>query len=115
METGAPVSRLLVSNVSKVMFAAMAGEGIPGAVRCYRMAPMTGDYMEFPAHSTAITRMKMSFDENYLFTVGQDGSICVFEIRDRETRNIKRDKETSGLPFGDEIIIKSAEVQELNK
>lgn len=113
METGFPVGKLAISNTSKVLFAAMAGENTPGSVRCYKLAPLVGDYVEFQAHSSAIARMRISYDDNYLFTVGLDGCICVFEIRDKEARSIKRDKEGAGISYGDEIIIKKQEVENL--
>jgi len=32
------------------------------------------------AHSAAVTRMCVSFDDNYLFTVAEDGCLCIFEV-----------------------------------
>jgi len=42
------------------------------------------------AHSSAMTCIKLSSDGNTLFTGGQDGSICMFEVRDVDARGIIR-------------------------
>jgi hypothetical protein len=38
----------------------------------------------------------------------------MFDIRDREVRNIRREKETGSVPFGEEIIITSQEIDDLS-
>lgn len=55
--------------------------------------------------------MKLSFDNNYLFTGGQDGLLIIHDIKDRDPRGAKREREGLGLPFSDEILTEKAEIE----
>lgn len=55
--------------------------------------------------------MKLSYDNNYLFSTGQDGLVIIHDIKDRDPRGgIKRDREGFGLPFSDEILTEKTEI-----
>ncbi|KAJ0409573.1 hypothetical protein ATCC90586_010084 [Pythium insidiosum] len=45
-------------------------------------AAATQSYVEYQCHDLPVTRMRLSFDNQYLFTAGEDGSLCIFETRD---------------------------------
>ena len=67
---------------------------------------------EVEAHAKPIERLKLSFDNNNLFTVGQDGMIIIFDVKDRDPRGgIKRDREGAFLPFSDEILTEKSEIE----
>lgn len=38
---------------------------------------------DYLAHSAPITRVRVSFDDNYLFTVGEDGCLCIFQMEQK--------------------------------
>jgi len=44
-----------------------------------------------------------------LFSVGMDGLLCIFEVRDRDPRSAKR--LTPSLPFSLEILTENAEME----
>lgn len=55
--------------------------------------------------------MKLSFDNNYLFSTGQDGLLIIHDIKDRDPRGgAKREREGLGLPFSDEILTEKTEI-----
>lgn len=55
--------------------------------------------------------MKLSFDNNFLFSGGQDGLLILHDIKDRDPRGgAKRDREGLGLPFSDEILTEKQEI-----
>jgi hypothetical protein len=58
--------------------------------------------------------MRVSHDDSYLYTVGADGCICVFDIKGREHTGFRREKDMTIIPPSEEIIITKAEVDELN-
>ena len=91
----------------------MGEEGKPGAVHIYSL-PLN-KINEVQAHSKPIERMKLSFDNNYLFTGGADGLLIIHDIKDRDPRGgAKRDREGAGglgLPFSDEILTEKAEIE----
>ncbi|KAJ3116017.1 Cilia- and flagella-associated protein 57 [Nowakowskiella sp. JEL0407] len=61
------------------------------------------EYQQHVAHSSPVTKMRISYDDSYLFTVSEDGSLISFKISDREDRGIKRDRT---LIFSDEVKTK---------
>jgi cilia- and flagella-associated protein 57 len=55
--------------------------------------------------------MKLSYDNNFLFTAGQDGLLIFHDIKDRDPRGgAKREREGVGLPFSDEILTERTEI-----
>jgi hypothetical protein len=61
--------------------------------------------------------MKLSYDNKYLFTGGQDGLVIIHDIKDREdakgqskSKQIK-DDENKGLPWSDEILTEKTEIE----
>lgn len=49
--------------------------------------------------------MRLSFDNNYLFTAGADSALIIHDVKDRDPRGGgKRDREGLGLNFSDEIL-----------
>lgn len=71
---------------------------------------------EVQAHGKGIQRMRISFDNNYLFTSGKDGCLLICEIRDRDPRGglIKRERgEGAIMAFSDEILTEKAEMDDI--
>ena len=75
-DTGAALTQLLLAPASKVMFAATEA----GTVRCYKW-PLTGEFTELKVHSGPVTRLRLSGDESLLFSCGEDGAVCVLDVR----------------------------------
>lgn len=66
---------------------------------------------EVQAHSSPIERMRLSFDGNYLFTVGQDGCLIIFDVKERSERGtVKNVKENMSLAFSEEILTEKQEI-----
>lgn len=53
--------------------------------------------------------MRMSFDDQYLFTVSEDACLFIFKAVDKEGRGIKRDKE---VLYAEEILITKSDLEE---
>ena len=51
----------------------------------------------------------MSFDDQYLFTVGEDASLFIYKATDKEGRGLKRDKE---IVYAEEILITKSDLEE---
>lgn len=78
-----------------------------GGIRSIKL-PFTSDpdnYQEHFAHSSAITKLRISPDDQYLFSASEDGCIYVYKIWEREDRNFKREK---SLLFADEVSLNPA-------
>jgi len=83
-----------------------------GTVRSYKF-PLTkpSEFQEHVAHTGPVTRMKITFNDEYMITGADDGSIILWKIQDKEGRSIKRDKETT---YAEEILITKTDLEEKN-
>jgi hypothetical protein len=63
---------------------------------------------EVQAHSKAIERMRLSYDNHHLFTAGEDGCLIIHDVKDRDPKN--KGKERDILPYADEIITEKTEI-----
>jgi hypothetical protein len=93
--------------------------------------PLTvpGEWTEYQGHSSAITKvcnmssdrmvpmpdlsnqMKITYDDQYLVSVSEDGSVMIWKIQDKEGRGLKRDKE---IGYAEEILITKSDLEEKN-
>jgi len=59
--------------------------------------------------------MRLSFDNQFLFSVGQDGCVFIHEVKDKDPRSGFK-KEGMLLPPSDEILTEANEIsQQLNE
>ena len=54
-------------------------------------------------------QMKITYDDQYLVTVSEDGCVMIWKIQDKEGRGLKRDKEVG---FAEEILITKSDLEE---
>ncbi|KAK1930342.1 Cilia- and flagella-associated protein 57 [Phytophthora citrophthora] len=81
----ATLGQLVLSGSQRLLFGAGAEPDRPGAIRAFKF-PLTGESTEFQCLSAPVTRLRVSFDDQFLFAAGEDGAVCIFEIRDKEGR-----------------------------
>lgn len=70
---------------AKVMFAATES----GALRTYKY-PLTGEFLEIKTHHSAITRLRMSWDEQLLVSASDDGCVFVYDVKDKDAKAAAR-------------------------
>ena len=56
-----------------------------------------------------VERLRVSFDNNFLFSTGQDGLFCIFDIKDKDPGRLKKEKESFSMTLSEEILIQKAE------
>jgi len=102
-------TQIVISHGGRMLFTGNSN----GMLRCIKF-PLTvpGEWQEYQAHSGPISRMKISYDDQYLFTCSNDGSLMVWKITDKEGRSMKRDKE---VPFSEEILVTKTDLEEKNQ
>ena len=79
----------MISNTGSLLIGGTSSNGAPGFIRVYPFNPFTGDYSDYQAHAKPVERMRISYDDKYLFSAGTDGSICVFEVTDKSVRTAR--------------------------
>jgi cilia- and flagella-associated protein 57 len=104
LESNALLGQLVLAPSCQALFAGVSEPDVPGALRCYTF-PLNGDYLEYQAHSAAISRVRLTHDEQYLFSAGDDGCLCIFDLK--KTVPSKRDKDAA-LGHADEILVTRA-------
>jgi hypothetical protein len=112
MEIGVTLGQIRLSYSGKVLYTGVSEPGAPGSVRCYKFGPFTGEYIEYQAHSAPLERLRVSYDDTHIFTVGQDGCICIFEVKDRDLR--RRERELIGITLSEEVIVTKGDIDDYN-
>lgn len=46
--------------------------------------PFTSEILEIQSHFAPISRLRVSFKDNFIFTAGRDGTLIVYENRDKD-------------------------------
>eukprot|EP00746_Dinoflagellata_sp_MGD_P071928 gnl/MRDRNA2_/MRDRNA2_29238_c0_seq1.p1 gnl/MRDRNA2_/MRDRNA2_29238_c0~~gnl/MRDRNA2_/MRDRNA2_29238_c0_seq1.p1 ORF type:complete len:1218 (-),score=322.40 gnl/MRDRNA2_/MRDRNA2_29238_c0_seq1:252-3905(-) len=106
LEAGTTLGQLVLANSGKTIFAGVAEADSPGPVRCYKF-PLDGEFVEYQAHAAPCSRIRVTYDDSYLFSSGEDGCLYIFDVRKKDRVVSKRDKE-GALPFADEILVTRA-------
>ena len=60
--------------------------------------------------------MRLSYNNDWLFTVGKDCCLMIHEVKDRDPRGglVRRDRDQGILPFSDEILTEKSEMDDIN-
>ena len=53
--------------------------------------------------------MCISYDDQYLFSVGEDGTLFSFRVVDKEGRMLKRERESA---YAEEVLITRSDLEE---
>jgi WD40 repeat protein len=118
LECGVVIGQLVLSHSQKMLFAGTSEPGKPGCVRSYKY-PLTGDFTEYQCLSAPISRLRISFDDQYVFAAGEDGALCIFEVRDKEGRPPRLRDGGSGVRdntqvYAEEILVTKSDLEEKN-
>lgn len=65
-------------------------------------------FEDYVAHQGLVAALSMSYDESTLVTVGRDGCVMVFDVRDISEQSKKLE-----LAFSDEVLISQSELEHL--
>ncbi|KAJ3341287.1 Cilia- and flagella-associated protein 57 [Gonapodya sp. JEL0774] len=68
-----------------------------------------GEFVEHQVHAGPVSRIKMSWDDRYLFSVGEDGCLFVFNVVDGRSKHNLKDRDWA---YGDEALISRSELDE---
>jgi len=101
--------QIVVSSSGKTMI----GGTERGAIRSIKFPLSTPwEGTSTPSHFGAITRMRISNDDQFLFSVGEDGCLFTYRIREKDIRGGHKPKEPI---WADEILITKSDLEEKNQ
>lgn len=109
IECSQVITQIALSHSGKMLFVGT----VNGRIRSMKF-PFGSDaglFQEHQAHSSAITKLHVSFDDQYLFSVSEDGCLYIFRLTDKEGRNAKQQRERE-VVYADEILVTRSDLQE---
>lgn len=106
---GSVLTQVAMSHSGRMLFCGTN----TGSVRSIKF-PLSesGEYTEHQAHACQITKMKITYDDQYLVTVSEDACLMIWRVADKEGRGVKHDRE---VPFAEEILITKSDLEEKNQ
>ncbi|KAJ3319152.1 Cilia- and flagella-associated protein 57 [Boothiomyces sp. JEL0866] len=110
LESENVLTQVLLSHSGKMMFVGTSS----GAIRSMKYpfsATDAGSFQEHQGHSSPVSRLSISYDDQYLFSVSEDGSFYIFKIYDKDGRTMKRERE---IVHADEILVTKSDLEEKN-
>jgi len=105
------ISQIVITPSGKSVIAGVGEANRPGAIQIWlRPEDKPLDKVnEVQAHSKPVGVLRLSDDCQNLFSVGADGLLCIFEVRDRDPRSAK--KAVPSLMHSQEILTEHAEME----
>lgn len=105
------ISQLCITRSGKNLIAGLGETGHPGSIQVYfwgNNKPLD-KVNEVQAHSKPIERLRMTNDNRCLFSIGQDGMLCFFEVR--EGSRVQKAQVENELEFSKQILTESTEME----
>eukprot|EP01012_Entosiphon_sulcatum_P014150 TRINITY_DN1923_c0_g1_i1.p1 TRINITY_DN1923_c0_g1~~TRINITY_DN1923_c0_g1_i1.p1 ORF type:complete len:1205 (+),score=349.53 TRINITY_DN1923_c0_g1_i1:90-3704(+) len=100
-----PLTTLALAQTHRMLF----GGSDDGSVRVYTFPLQAGVQEQSLAHAAPISRIALTFDETVLFTAGEDCTLYVYDVKDKDGRSTRRE-----VTFAEEILISKADLEEKN-
>jgi WD40 repeat protein len=109
LDAGVILTQLCVSHPpQRMLFAGTAN----GVIRSFAF-PLTGVVKDYQCHSKTVSRMRITSDDGFLFSVSDDGCLSIFSIKEKDGRIAKRDR-PDNVNFAEEILVTKSDLEEKN-
>ncbi|XP_063772106.1 cilia- and flagella-associated protein 57-like isoform X2 [Pseudophryne corroboree] len=80
-----------------------------GTVRSMKCPlPLHRGYNEYQAHAGPVTRLMVTFDDQYLLSTSEDGCLMLWKISDKEVRGLKYNK----VEYAEEVLTTISDLEE---
>ncbi|XP_032157654.1 cilia- and flagella-associated protein 57 isoform X1 [Mustela erminea] len=97
---------IVISHSGRMMF---VGTSV-GTIRAMKYPlPLQKEFNEYQAHAGPITKMSLTFDDQFLLTVAEDGCLFTWKVFDKDGRGIKREREVG---FAEEVLVTKTDMEE---
>ncbi|XP_035517008.1 cilia- and flagella-associated protein 57 [Morone saxatilis] len=84
-----------------------------GTIRAIKYPlPMQKEWIMYQAHCGPITKMVVTFDDQFLLTVSEDGCLLMWKIIDKEGRRLKSNRQIINT---EEILVTKSDLEEKNQ
>ncbi|KAK9830297.1 hypothetical protein WJX72_010857 [[Myrmecia] bisecta] len=106
-DTGVVLTQIALPSGGRVLF----GGTETGCLRAYKF-PLTGEYQEYKCCSGAISRVRLSHDDSLLFVSGEDGSLFVFDVKDKDPTRATGKREQEKMSYAEEVLVTKTDLEE---
>uniref|UniRef100_A0A8D1WZJ7 EML-like second beta-propeller domain-containing protein n=1 Tax=Sus scrofa TaxID=9823 RepID=A0A8D1WZJ7_PIG len=97
---------VVISHSGRMMF---VGTSV-GTIRAMKYPlPLQKEFNEYQAHAGPVTKMSLTFDDQFLLTVAEDGCLFTWKVFDKDGRGIKREREVG---FAEEVLVTKTDMEE---
>ncbi|XP_045440656.1 cilia- and flagella-associated protein 57 [Pipistrellus kuhlii] len=97
---------IVVSHSGRMIF---VGTSV-GTIRAMKYPlPLPKEFNDYQAHGGPITKMFLTFDDQFLLTVSEDGCLFTWKVFDKDGRGIKREREVG---FAEEVLVTKTDMEE---
>ncbi|XP_011935790.1 PREDICTED: cilia- and flagella-associated protein 57 [Cercocebus atys] len=97
---------IVISHSGRMMF---VGTSV-GTIRAMKYPlPLQKEFNEYQAHASPITKMLLTFDDQFLLTAAEDGCLFTWKVFDKDGRGIKREREVG---FAEEVLVTKTDMEE---
>ena len=107
-------SQILVGYGRNLLYAGLAEPDRPGSIQIFRYAENTmAKAVEVQAHSQQIERMCLNYDNSKLFSIGVDGTLACFSVKDQDTLAIRAAAAQHPIVKSEEILIEKLSLDKI--
>ncbi|XP_029425353.1 cilia- and flagella-associated protein 57 isoform X1 [Nannospalax galili] len=97
---------ITISHSGRMMFVGTS----MGTIRTMKYPlPLQKEFNEYQAHAGPITKILLTFDDQFLLTVAEDGCLFTWKVFDKDGRGIKREREVG---FAEEVLVTKTDMEE---
>eukprot|EP00003_Mantamonas_plastica_P007526 TRINITY_DN1634_c0_g1_i5.p1 TRINITY_DN1634_c0_g1~~TRINITY_DN1634_c0_g1_i5.p1 ORF type:complete len:1021 (+),score=468.18 TRINITY_DN1634_c0_g1_i5:488-3550(+) len=107
---GSAVTQLAMPSSGRMILCGTE-DGFIRAVKLPATNTSLSEAVEVQCHTGPVTRMAVSHDDNYLFSVGEDGSLFVLDIKEKDTRTLSSRKEKD-VGFANEVLVTKSDLED---
>lgn len=98
-----------VSRTGRVVFTGTS----TGSIRAVKYPlPTQKEWVMYQAHCAPVTKMLITFDEQFLLTISEDGCLLISKIIDKEGRRLKTNKQ---ILHTEEVLVTKSDLEEKNQ
>ena len=101
-------SQVLVGYGRNLLYTALAEPNLPGSIQIFRYDNANNTWekaLDVQAHSQQVERMRLNYENNKLFSVGIDGTLCCFSVRDHDPVAKSKLQAQPTIHLSEEILI----------
>ena len=112
---------MLVGYQRSLIYAGLAEPNRPGSIQIFRYTQDQNQFgtmekvLEVQAHSQQIERMRLNYDNSKLFSIGIDGVLACFSVKDMDDLAKKRAAAQPAILPSDEILIEKVTLDTIQK